>query len=45
MKKTLEKTEEPIKTIREQFEELNKGSIAKIEEQWKNINKTVFLIK
>ena len=37
----LKKQEEPIKTIREQFEELNKGAIAKIEEQWKNINKTI----
>ncbi len=39
--KEVEKQTEPIKTIREQFEELNKGSIAKIEEQWKNINKTI----
>jgi len=39
--KEVEKQIEPIKTIREQFEELNKGAIAKIEEQWKNINKTI----
>ena len=37
----LKKQEEPIKTIREQFEELNKGSIAKIKEQFKNINTTI----
>jgi hypothetical protein len=39
--KEIEKQEAPIKSIRKQFEELNKGAIAKIEEQWKNINKTI----
>jgi len=41
VKKTLEKTEEPIKTIQEQFRELNKGAITKIEEKIKNINTIV----
>ena len=37
----IKKQEAPIKSIREQFEELNKGSIAKIKEQFKNINTTI----
>jgi gas vesicle protein len=37
----IKKQEAPVKSIREQFEELNKGSIAKIEEQFKNINTTI----
>ena len=41
VKKTLEEAEEPIKTIQEQFKELNKGAITKIEEKIKNINTIV----
>ena len=37
----LKKQEEPIKSIREQFHELNKGAIAEIEEKIKNINTIV----
>jgi len=39
--KEVEKQIEPVKNLKEQFDELNKGAIAKIEEQFKNINTIV----
>ena len=39
--KEVEKQIEPVKNLKEQFDELNKGAIAKIEEQFKNINTTI----
>tara|TARA_Y100001963_G_scaffold27485_1_gene37463 strand:+ start:18 stop:1787 length:1770 start_codon:yes stop_codon:yes gene_type:complete len=39
--KEVEKQAEPVKNIKEQFNEINKGAIAKIEEKIKNINTIV----